>query len=86
MCDSVHLVVVEDVSDLLEAVLDLAREGVLAQEGEARRRGVRPACRGQHEAGAAAAAEAPRALRRPRGAPGIRQWYKLESGGEYGLL
>ena len=74
--DCVNLVVVEDVSDLLEAVLDLAREGVLAQEGEARRRGLRPSCRWQHEAGAAAA-EAPRALRRPRGAPGSRKWYKL---------
>ena len=72
MSISIHLVVVEDVPDLLEAVLDLAREGVLAQEGEARRgRGLRPARRRQHETtSAAAAAEAPRALRRPSSAPG----------------
>ena len=81
MCDCVNLVVVEDVSDLLEAVLDLAREGVLAQEGEARRgRGLRPARGRQHETASAAAAEAPRALRRPRGAPGLRKWYKLNQG------
>ena len=63
--DCANLVVVEDVSDLLEAVLDLAREGVLAQEGEAGRGlQLRPAGRRQHEAGvrSAAAAEAPRAL------------------------
>ena len=65
-CIYIYLVVVEDVPDLLEAVLDLAREGVLAQQGETRR----GAGRGQHES--AAAAKAPRALRRPRGAPAFK--------------